>query len=248
VGRPYSCVRHARITPSSFAMCLTSRTLATTSARLQSCANCTLSRGGAVVGRGAYTNAEDRNRGVVMVPRIPSTSSRGRWAAVMLLACLFAAGRGGNHGSSTGSSTSASGAPTTGATGAKTFGTLPSPCGAGTAKGATANGVTDTSIGTRSPSSCAAGCCARSTSSAALSTKCGWSGAPPGAALWSGSGGSREQSADGAELRRAQPSGVGAELRRAQPSGVGAEGAVSRVRMERSSAGRSPLEWERREP
>jgi ABC-type branched-subunit amino acid transport system substrate-binding protein len=63
------------------------------------------------------------------------------------VAVVMAAACGGNH---TNGATPTSGsntiAPTTGKTAVVKFGTLPSPCGPGTAKGATANGVTDTTI------------------------------------------------------------------------------------------------------
>jgi ABC-type branched-subunit amino acid transport system substrate-binding protein len=61
---------------------------------------------------------------------------------------LIASACGGSHTAGTkGPSTSApAGATTTSASAAAAFGTLPSPCGGGTASGATANGVTDSSI------------------------------------------------------------------------------------------------------
>jgi ABC-type branched-subunit amino acid transport system substrate-binding protein len=76
-----------------------------------------------------------------------STSSRVRWGAGLILVAVVGASCGTSHGSNgatatTGGSTTA---PSTAAAGVK-FGTLPSPCGKGTATGATDKGVTDTSI------------------------------------------------------------------------------------------------------
>jgi ABC-type branched-subunit amino acid transport system substrate-binding protein len=70
--------------------------------------------------------------------------------AAVLGLVLIASACGGSHTSSATSTSAtspvATGPTTTAAPPAETFGTLPSPCGSGTAKGATANGVTDTSI------------------------------------------------------------------------------------------------------
>jgi len=67
--------------------------------------------------------------------------------AAALALCLLSAGCGGSHTAESGSTTAAGSATTTTAVSAATkFGTLPSPCGQGSAKGATANGVTDTDI------------------------------------------------------------------------------------------------------
>ncbi|MCU1486597.1 MAG: hypothetical protein JWN67_3343 [Actinomycetia bacterium] len=64
---------------------------------------------------------------------------------VAFVALLVGSACSSSHGTST-TATTAGGATTTAKPAAATFGTLPSPCGPGTAKGATANGVTDTGI------------------------------------------------------------------------------------------------------
>jgi ABC-type branched-subunit amino acid transport system substrate-binding protein len=83
-----------------------------------------------------------------MLPQKLSTSSRTRWATgtiFIVLVAVVGAACGGNHsnGAAPSGSTAAS---TSAAPAAAKFGTLPSPCGPGTAKGATDKGVTDTSI------------------------------------------------------------------------------------------------------
>jgi len=80
-----------------------------------------------------------------MLPRKPSTNSRVRLTTGVLLIGLVATACGGNHTNGA-TTTSAGGTSTTAAAAAAKWGTLASPCGAGSAKGATADGVTDTSI------------------------------------------------------------------------------------------------------
>jgi len=66
--------------------------------------------------------------------------------ASLLTLAVLAAACGGSHGSSgAGGSTTTAASNGTGDT-STSFGTLPSPCGKGSARGATANGITDTSI------------------------------------------------------------------------------------------------------
>src|SRR5258708_22932256 len=81
-----------------------------------------------------------------MLPQKRTTSARG--VVGLFVVALSAAACGGSHGSAgapPGTTAPAGSTATTVAAGAA-FGTLPSPCGTGTAKGATANGVTDTTI------------------------------------------------------------------------------------------------------
>jgi hypothetical protein len=83
-----------------------------------------------------------------MLSRKLSKNSRARCATVLVVSGLIAGACGGSHGTATPTVTTAPGGGPTTTTGPATpkFGTLDSPCGAGTAKGATDAGITDTSI------------------------------------------------------------------------------------------------------
>jgi ABC-type branched-subunit amino acid transport system substrate-binding protein len=83
-----------------------------------------------------------------MLSRKLSKNSRARCATVLVVSGLVAGACGGSHGTATPPVTTApgGGATTTTVPATPKFGTLDSPCGAGTAKGATDTGITDTSI------------------------------------------------------------------------------------------------------
>jgi ABC-type branched-subunit amino acid transport system substrate-binding protein len=82
-----------------------------------------------------------------MLSRKLSMNSRARCATVLAVIGLVAGACGGNHGTTAPTVTTApGGSTTTTAPAVPKFGTLDSPCGAGTAKGATDTGITDTQI------------------------------------------------------------------------------------------------------